>query len=45
MEQLATAPATSNAIRGAEQNGNIAKQQFARRGWLEADMAKIGGMI
>ena len=24
-----TAPTTSNAIRGAEQSGNIAKQQFA----------------
>ena len=30
MEQPTTAPATSNAIRGAEQSGNIAKQQFAR---------------
>ena len=29
MEQTATAPATSNAIRGAEQSGNIAKQWFA----------------
>ena len=29
MEQPATAPATSNAIRGAEQSGNIAKQRFA----------------
>ena len=28
MEQPATAPETSNAIRGAEQSGNIAKQQF-----------------
>ena len=40
MEQPATAPATSNAIKGAEQSGNIAKQQFAgmvKR--LEADMA------
>ena len=27
--QPPTAPATSNAIRGAEQSGNIAKQQFA----------------
>jgi hypothetical protein len=26
----ATAPATSNAIRGAEQSSNIAKQRFAR---------------
>ena len=30
MEQPAIAPATSNAIRGAEQSGNIAKQQFAK---------------
>ena len=29
MEQPETAPATSNAIRGAEQSGNIAKQRFA----------------
>ena len=29
MEQPATAPATSNAIRGAEQSVNIAKQWFA----------------
>ena len=41
MEQPATAPATSNAIRRAEQSGNIAKQRFARKGEkrLEADMA------
>ena len=32
MEQPATAPATSNTIRGAEQSGNIAKQRFARTG-------------
>ena len=41
MEQPATAPATSNAIRGAEQSGNIAKQRFAskgEKGW-EAVMA------
>ena len=31
MEQPATAPATSNAIRGAEKSGNIAKQRFARK--------------
>ena len=31
MEQPATAPATSNAIRGAMQRGNIAKQRFARK--------------
>jgi hypothetical protein len=30
MEQIATAPATSNTTRGAEQSGNIAKQRFAR---------------
>ena len=29
MEQPATAPTTSNAIKGAEQSGNIAKQRFA----------------
>ena len=29
METTCTAPATSNAIRGAEQSGNIAKQRFA----------------
>ena len=36
-----TSPATNNAIRGAEQSGNIAKQRFARKGEkrLEADMA------
>ena len=40
MEQPATAPATSNAIRGADQSGNIAKQRFARRvKRLEAIMA------
>ena len=32
MEQPVTAPTTSNAIRGAEQSGNIAKQRFARKG-------------
>ena len=29
MEQSSTSPATNNAIRGAEQSGNIAKQRFA----------------
>ena len=29
MEQSSTSPATNNAIRGAEQSGNIAKQWFA----------------
>ena len=32
MEQPATPPATSNAIRGAEKSGTIAKQRFARKG-------------
>ena len=32
MEQSSTSPATNNAIRGAEQSGNIAKQWFARKG-------------
>ena len=38
--KLQSSPATNNAIIGAEQSGNIAKQRFARKGWLEADMAK-----
>ena len=32
MEQSSTSPATNNAIRGAEQSGNIAKHWFARKG-------------
>ena len=32
MEQSSASPATNNAIRGAEQSGNIAKQWFARKG-------------
>ncbi|KRX87912.1 hypothetical protein T12_11573 [Trichinella patagoniensis] len=35
MEQSSTSPATNNAIRGAEQSGNIAKQRFARKGVKE----------
>ena len=31
-EKSSTSPAASNAIRGAEQSGNIAKQRFARKG-------------
>ena len=31
LEQSSSSPATSNAIRGAEQAGNIAKQRFARK--------------
>ena len=34
MEQSSTSPATNNAIRGAEQSGNIAKQRFARTKWV-----------
>ena len=30
MEQTSSSPTTSNAIRGAEQSGNIAKQRLAR---------------
>ena len=29
MEQTSSSPATNNAVRGAEQSGNIAKQRFA----------------
>ena len=32
MEQSSSSSATSNAIRGAEQSGTIAKQWFARKG-------------
>ena len=39
MEQTPTSPATNNAIRGAEQSGNIAKQWFARNVGLRLDMA------
>ena len=31
MERSSSSPATNNAIRGAEQAGNIAKQGFARK--------------
>ena len=34
MEQTPSSPATSNAIRGAEQSGNIANQRFARTWWV-----------
>ena len=46
---LQSSPATSNAIRGAEQSGNIANQWFARTRWVrvshgnwEADKQKVG---
>ena len=46
MEQTATAPATNNAIRGAEQSGNIAKQQFARMGKkVRGCHGNMGGLI
>ena len=38
-----TAPATSNAIRGAEQSGNIAKQWFARKRWVRGLTWQYGG--
>ena len=31
---LQSSPATSNAIRGAEQSGNIAKERFSRTRWV-----------
>ena len=45
MEQSPAAPATNNAIRGAEQSGNIAKQRFARKGGLEALHGNMADMI
>ena len=46
MEQSSSSPATNNAIRGAEQSGNIAKEWFARmvekvRGYH----GNLGGLI
>ena len=32
MEQSSTSPATNNAIREADQSGNIANRRFARKG-------------
>ena len=46
MKQPATAPATSNAIRGAEQSGNIAKQQFVGKGEkVRGYHGNLGGLI
>ena len=46
MEQSTTSPATNNAIRGAEQNGNIAKQWFARKGEkVRGSHGNLGGLI
>ena len=33
---LQSSPATRNAIRGAEQSGNIANQRFARTWWVRS---------
>ena len=46
MEQAATPPTTSNAIRGAEQSGSIAKQRFARMvEMVRGYHSNLGGMI
>ena len=45
MEQSSTSPATNNAIRGAEQSGNIAKNGLLGQGGLEAWLNNMGGMI
>ena len=46
MKQPATAPATSNAIRGVEQSGNIANQWFARKGEKARGYhGNLGGLI
>ena len=46
MEQPATAPVTSNAIRGAKQSSNIAKQRFARKGEkVRGYHGNLGGLI
>ena len=39
---LQSSPATSNAIRGAEQSGNIAKQWFARTRWVRGLVQQYG---
>ena len=51
-ERLQSSPATNNAIRRAEQSGNIANQRFARtkgglevqHGNWEADKEKVGSI-
>ena len=40
---LQSSPATSNAIRGAEQSGNIANQRFARTRWVRGLTWQLGG--
>ena len=39
---LQSSAATSNAIRGAEQSGNIAKQWFARTRWVRGLVQQHG---
>ena len=46
MEQSSTSPAANNAIRGAEQSGNIAKERFARKGKkVRGYHCNLGGLI
>ena len=40
--KLQSTPATTNAIRGAEQSGNIAKQWFARTRWVRGLVQQYG---
>ena len=42
LEQSSSSPATNNAIRGAEQSGNIAKQRFARTRWVRGLVYQYG---
>ena len=37
-----SSPATNNAIRGAEQSGNIAKQRFASTRWVRGLAQQYG---
>ena len=46
MEQSSTSPATNNAIRGAEQSGNKAKQRCARKGEkVRGCHGNLGGLM
>ena len=40
--KLQSSPATNNAIRGAEQSGNIAKQRFAGTRWVRDLVQQYG---
>ena len=40
--KLQSSPATNNAIRGAEQSGNIDKQRFARTRWVRGLVQQYG---